>query len=344
MFAVDNWLMALATILPFIAVGGIFFWTKKRGSISDGRTIIFVVIPSFVSAFIFYKISNWNSPTDFLDNFRISFAASFLEDLLFFSIFGCLLFYLQRQSWFSEKRLEDRINFLFNAKNLTSEERTYLKDAVAKSAADFLSDKTIVELVDFDKLGMLKINVSRRFRIGNYLKEQDAIYHFDAWLEADKMPDGRVAMTVHPISTQSILINGLGKVQKLGDKTFLSNHTEIAAEGVFEVPGRNLRIKPGQAIECFYRFEGWQPTLAVPVNEDHYQISIKKHWDRMTIELVNGLSKVAEICVTGPDGVPTTYELPPGHRAEDRWEAVNVSPDKTIGIRFLSFDDHKVVA
>lgn len=338
--AIDNFLLILAIFLPILTLVCLYFWNKHLSKLSDVNVISFVFVAAAISGIIFFKVSGWHEPVGFLDNFRISFAASFAEDILFFAIFGCVVFYLQRQSWFAEKRLEDRINFLFNAKNLTSEERTYLKDVIAKSAADFLSDKTIVELVDYQKSkSLLKIKVSRQFRIGNYLKEQDAIYQFDAWLQADAMPDNRDAMTVYPISVQTIGIDKAKKITKFNDKFFLSKHRTLKSSEVFEITERSIPIKPGRAIECFYRFEGWVPTSRTEQTE-HYAISIKRHWDDMAIDLVNGLPLEAEICIIGPDGEPTTFTLPPGHHAEERWEAVNVAPDKSIVINFLEFNPH----
>jgi hypothetical protein len=349
----DDQLLVAAILLPLIVLIALYVIDRLWIRLHDLVVILAMIVASAISASMLFHVSGWNAPAGFLDNFRISFAASFAEDLFFFTLFGCLIFYLQRQNWFAEKDLEDRINFLFNAKQLGSEERTYLKDAIAKCAADFQADKTTIELVEYQpRTKMLKLSVSRQFRIGNYLKEQNASYLFDAWIEADPMPDNRDAIEVFPISVQSLIPQESAKPKKLADKRFLNAHTKLKGGQIFEVKEQDLSIRPGHLIECYYRFDGWQPTAieapnshstAIEAPNGHYQISVKRHWDRMSMELVNRLQLEAEICVVGPDDAPSTYVLPPGHRTEERWEALNVAPNRTILIKFLAFRPHNPV-
>lgn len=269
--------------------------------------------------------------------------ASLIEDIIFFSIGGVVVFALQKADFYRSRRLEDRIDYLFNAKYLTSEERSYLKREIATFACDYWDDRTTVDIVEHDEEhNMVKLDVTRIFRVGNYLKEQSAIYTLLSTLTPDPMPDSRCPMEIFPISYRIMTISGDGEPEPIGTHQKLRDFTQLKTSNEkFDFKSNPIDIPPGQIVECSLRWRGWQ-SLQAPAqkdgetgNDSHdvYEMTFRKHWDVVVLGLRNSLETSIKVTIESPHGTDV-FPLRRGFASDREWRGLDVKPGTQVKVRF----------
>lgn len=259
------YLIFFALIPPALAIVLTFaFWDylrKKSDYIILGLFISSLCISALLVSLSAYK----NETTDFRNSYLLSFASSLTEDVIFFSIIGVVLFILQRRDFFKDKGLEDRINFLFNQKNLTNYERSYLSKKLASCTTDFKKNYVHLDIKSIDKQNnMIEIDVYRVFSMGNYLKDMNAKHLLDVYLEADKEPKLKVALEIHPVFKTAFSKKDYENHRReervpLGRPKDLTPSASLASGEKFQPGEVEIEIEPDQIVECSYRWNGWQP-------------------------------------------------------------------------------------
>jgi hypothetical protein len=308
----------------------------RLAAIFKGMWPVLACLAAVILASVFFLKAAGNvPPTDpFSAALSLGFVASLFEDILFFTFLGFVALFVQQTEFFRTRKLDERIDYLFNAKRLTSEELTYLKEKVAEIACDFRAEETTVDVIAYDEANaMVQIDVTRRFRVANYLKEKPAYYDWKMEILADVMPDGRASMSIFPPVTTLFQEKPDGSLIPLGDAKGLKDQiVEIPSKGgAFEMRDNRLPIGPQQVRECRSRFVGWQPLLGDDGKPDSYRLQVERHWDRICINVVNSLQRDVAVSIGSPD---KAVRLTAGDHAASAWAADNVEAGREIFIEF----------
>ena len=349
---------ALAGII--FVCGVVYFFWKLRDAIggNDGKRpfsalfneleIVFAALLVIAAMGGALLLAALHIPEDlpFLNTVTVGFVTSLLEDMVVFLFLGLVLMVLQRSEFYRSRKLDDRINYLFNAKNLTSEELTYLKDELATIACDFREDLAIIDVKALSENGKLvKLDILRRHYVGNYLKERPAIYNWEIDLEpgplSSSMRDKMPAMTVYPSRTTLYDEADDGHLIEVGEDQKLHEIQHLAhGDAPFTPDIERLEIKHGQVREYRSRFERWQRLHKISDDENRYEIPVKHHWDEMTIDLKNSLTHRLKITTQyTDDDAPTTTILGAGDHAVHAWSRPNVEAGGVLTISFEILDD-----
>lgn len=341
-------LVAVLVVTAFIA------WLRLRpANKSEAATLLSDTVPVLLvmlGLLLSWAVLTFGSLPDLaFDQFMTGFSASLLEDILFFSMGGLILFMLQKADFYSGRRLEDRVDYLFNAKRLSSEERSYLKQELQSISCDFIRDETVIDLVELDAAHhLVRLDVSRRFLIGNYLKEQKALYKFESKIAHDAMPDARVAMEVFPVSMRPVARK---QPAPKGAKNIAPRFEEFESIGVpdvhgahelrrtadapFEIkPALEILIAPGQIMMVEVRWRGWHDYTAVGAAGEPFEVEFIRHWDAVSFRLRNSLTQEVELRL---DALQTKqpYTLQSGMACDKEWSGLDVTPGTKVLARFM---------
>lgn len=346
----------LAGLVLALALVLFTWWLRRKGDFRPGTAIRFADVTPLLATvaavlaswgiFHFYAIANLNG-TDF----KTGFSASLLEDIIFFSVVGVILFVLQKADFYRGRRLEDRVDYLFNAKKLSSEERSYLKQEIQAISCDFIRDETVIDIVEYDaKFQLVKLDVARKFLIGNYVREQNAVHRFESRIAHDDMPDARDAMEIYPVSTKLVREKVAGRHASGGPVVDFDDFDTVGranTHGIHESrksvdpafalnPPLELAIKPGQFAIVEVRWRGWQPvgpSKEDPAKNECFEVEFIRHWDAVSFELRNSLKQDVEITLEALN-TAEPYTLQSGMGCDKEWSGLDVTPGTKVLIRF----------
>lgn len=308
---------------------------NRLGAVLKGLwPVVLSLIAVVIASLLFLKAAGNVPPTDqFSTTLSLGFVASLFEDILFFTFLGFVVLFVQQTEFFRSRKLDERIDYLFNAKRLTSEELTYLKEKVSEIACDFRSDETTIDVKEHDEaLKMVRIDVTRRFRVGNYLRERASIYDWKMEIEPDPMPDKRDSMTIYPPVTTLYQERADHTLTVVADAEEIGPLKTISAVGeTYELRDKRFPIAPQQVRECRSRFEGWQRLFHPNNQPDSFEILVERHWDRMSIRVVNSLMQPLVVHFRE---IRRKVRLAPGDHLSEAWLGENVESGRKISIEF----------
>lgn len=265
-----------------------------------GSLIIAIVVFIGIVCFFFYKYGL----SDFLGamklyespNFGVSFMASAIEDVLFFSILGLTVFFLALRKPEKES-LETRVWYLFSGENATVEARDYVRHAINKLACISPHTKITLNIDSFDQsINAFKVYASWELNLANMYDNQeyyDNEISSEIFLDDINVPDG---------------ING----QALSMKTVYSDKTCTHINGPINIDNENLKYK--QVFEmklspngsCTHLFDSWQYNQV----DGEYILSPIRYTEKF------------EVILRNTSGRSITYRESDGH-AIPRQELVN---------------------
>lgn len=223
------------------------------------------------------------------------------SDLLFFGVLSFLIMLIQRKEYDSTRKVEARIETLFNADTLSSEALNDLKRGIRKVGCSFVYDRTIVELKEWDsEHKLLLIEVTRSFYVRSYFNDLSAIYKPKLRLMLDDMPDGRPAGQVLSVVKAFVERKRNGHLSEgLRDEDALIDAPiELVSGEEFKWNGPEIVIEPDQVLMVRQRYQGWQKL------DDNYSMHMIRQWDFGEAYVKNSLPESVNVDVqtSKPDG------------------------------------------
>jgi hypothetical protein len=271
--------------------------------------------------------------------------ASLLEDLIFFSVIGFIILVVQRREADRSRNIDDKIDLLFNAKKLGSDEISYLRDEVRKISADCQRQVTELDVIDHDPANsLILLDVSRRFQVGNYLRDEPAEYTFQLGITPDDACGNRPCLIVFPSISTSMVPNGAGGWARGADDQILDEGGEVEFPNRYRPDSKVVQIPARSLREFRTRLRGWQPLYKptpqppagafgpVKPELDHYNIVFAKHWDEVTVNVRNSLQRQLRVTIKAVDA--TTFDLQPGDHRFQALRVQNSSAKSRIAIVF----------
>ena len=269
--------------------------------------------------------------------FLQSLSASFVQDVVFFSLLGFLVLLLQRRETDRDRNLDDKVDLLFSAKRLRSGEAAYLREQVRTIAADCVQHITQIDVVDSDEeRELIQLDVSRRFYVGNYLKDESAQYILKLDITPDAVEGHDPCMHVYPTIVNSVTKSGTEWLRSADDEV-LEPAKDLSSGDAYRPAPKHLEIESDQIREFRTRFQAWQMIYkGAPTDGerelDAYEISITKHWDEMQIHVRNSLKKSISITISGKES--RDIKLLPGDEHRKAYRIENLSANSKIDIMF----------
>lgn len=242
------------------------------------------------------------SEVEFAKAFSTGFISSLFEDILFFAFLGLLIIFYTRIEFYKKLTEEERIKFLFDAKQLTAEEIASLKRRLPEIACNYLTSSTIVEIRDIAKGGgYFKLDVSREFLVGNYFSKGEARYDWLLNVSADagakKIAGQKPIMKVHESRTFLKPDSDSASAALCVQEITLHQYQKIYADNPrFSAPAAGLPIPPLHKRIIRSRYEAWQEASDInkPINATTgtgYVVRITKEWSAFSTILRNSSSR-----------------------------------------------------
>lgn len=313
----------LGIMVIFIGVYFLFRKWADIASVKNGlRDEFDVIITTFIILSVaclsfFLGLARLPPEMTFWGGIANGFVGSLLEDILFFLLLGLAVLIVQRLEFHRTRKLEDRIDYLFNGKDLTALEKAYLVTRIQRDACDFEKIHTQIQVLEYDSENkLLKIDVTRRFRVKNYLTDCLAVHEWVMSLEPDKMPDDRTAIEVFPAQTTLLDLENSENMPDV-ESEVLSDFTELKKEtDKFELRPQGLTIPDNKIRECRGRYRGWQPLFdsVDSSNPEAFVITVENHWDTMSIDLTNSLLTPVGFKFESEDGTKKIRLTPGDHK------------------------------
>lgn len=370
----DNLLYVTGFILLVIGMACAFITIIRNNSdesykknldraVRDAKPIVilFAAVLGFTIMVTVAALNAGSDTGDLWDSFKLGFSSSLTEDILFFGVLGIGIFVLQRNDFFKSKRFEDRIDYLFNSKDLSSEERSDLKQKISEIATDFQMDRTTMTVEDISSdYKWIKLDVVRVFTVKNYLDDWNAEYNFGSEITPDNLPQslieqGEKALIVYPVSIERSFVDKSGQVRKVGEVDYLSAYESFPGTHgkIFHLKDQKRTIKPGQTMSCSLHFVAWhelvpanksKKAIVDKISDNHvrienaapYSIHALRHWDSWAIDFINKLQEELSISVEIPSS-STNIKVGSGRRTEDAWTDEDITAGKKVLIRFTEF-------
>jgi hypothetical protein len=267
----------------------------------------------------------------------VSFSASLVEDLVFFSLLGLFVVLMQRREADLSRTMDDRIEILFNAKTLRSGEAAYLREQVRTISNDCRESYTFVDVIDYDKdNGLVQIDVSRQFYVSNYLTDESSRYELKLDIAADDVVPHDPAITVFPTLSRQVRRERGEWVEDGGGAQPLDPGGTVPQGGVYSKGRKFINIPAHKTLEFRTRFRGWQPLILIDAAtgatvDEFYQVEHAKHWDRIEVEVRNSLQQKLAVTIKGGD--TREFTLLEGHDSAFTME--NLPSKSTIAFRFV---------
>lgn len=259
------------------------------------------------------------------------FFASLLEDLFFFSAVGFVIFVVQRREFERGRNIDDRLDTLFNAKSLTSEELTFLKEQVRAIGCDFRRNDMIIDVQEYDAVNnCVRLDVIRRWSVASYFQDESAEYHWEIDLIPDDIAGVTPLMEIYPTQRRTLHLGP--------KKRWASEVVELHPAVVLSTPERFRqalpieRVEPDTVWEFRLRYRAWQMLTTAAGLRDPWQFTARKHWDTCSVRVRNSLSRAIRVHVEGKES--RTVDLGAGAEQIDALELSNLTPGSTIEVSF----------
>ena len=266
-----------------------------------------------------------------------AFLASLVEDIAFFAALGFLIVAIQRREYNLHRKIGDRIDSLFNRKPLTNDEIGYLKDQISENACDFIWNETFIDIVSYNhEHSAIKLDVARRFHIGNYLTDLNALYKWRIRLQPDE---------ISPLTDEEPFefypffrgwkenSNGSTKPPILSE--VIADGSIVAKGHVWDKTLVETAIEPGEVCEFRMRYRGWQPLTHLPDSSEPYpyELESQRHWDTMEVTVRNSLAKPVNIVIKGPKG-PRSVTIGSGDHLREAFHAKDLPTRSEVHVMF----------
>ena len=345
--------VVLAILVLIVSAALIFRYSGRTGGptlkllAAEYKTILFCFAALFVTL-VFLALAAWYA-TPGGDGFGKAIlqgiTGSLAEDLAFFSLLGFIIVLVQRREADLNRSLDDKIELLFSAKKLRSGEAAFLRNEVRKISADCQALIVDIDVMEEDAANdMIRIDVSRRWIVANYLAAESAEYSWNLQITADESGGHDPAIFVFPSYTTVMSMGADGIWQRSTDDEPLHPGGEIPERGVLRSEKQILEISPDQGREFRTRFQGWQPlhlkTSGPPVGmigpvrpePDTYRLKMDRHWDEIEISVRNSLKRPIRTTISGSGS--RMLDVEPGEKKIRAYRGENLKADSHVYVSF----------
>ncbi len=337
-------LIVTAVIVLISSFATILRITSKSGGISLSSTlrdylpiVASLLVFGIVATIIFFAAQYASENDGFRAPFLQSLSASFIEDLVFFSLLGFLILFFQRRDADRGRSVDDKIELLFSAKKLRSGETSYLRDKLKGISYDCISMVTAVDVLEVDEAqNLIRLDVTRRFYVGNYLDKDSAVYPFEIKIWSDDAVDRNPAIKVFPTLTNGVFMRD-GEWNRSGDDEILEPGVDLSKGEDLISETKHLEIAPGEVREFRSRFKAWQSIYKGGINGpkdelDSLELTISKHWDDTQFHVRNSLNRTVAIAISGRES--RQIKLLPGDEVRKAFRIENLSANSKVDITF----------
>lgn len=320
----------------------------------DYRSVLwcFLALSGLAALLGFYADGAAGAGGDFWATAAANVFASLVENLIFFSLLGFGLLIVQRREADRNRGLDDRLDLLFNAKQLRSGESSFLRDELRRISADCQSMEVAIDVVDHDTTeGLVEIDVMRNWLIANYLSDESAVYDWRLRIASDAIPSRLVAMTVYPSYSATLTRASDGEWRNATDDELLHPGGDLGSSERLDSDPRPLTIEPSAAREFRTRFRGWQllydgpPVPSAdrmgPVRPDpgSYKFNVSKHWDEVRVMVTNSLKRDLRVSIyqsigSGPQKLLRKMDLASGDRQRQPVRLENLPAGSRVYVSF----------
>lgn len=344
----------LACLILIVSAVLIFRYSGRTGGPTlkllavEYKTILFCFAALFLTLVFLALGAWWATPKseDFGKVILQGMTGSLAEDLAFFSLLGFIIVLVQRREADLNRSLDDKIELLFSAKKLRSGEAAFLRNEVRKISADCQALIVDIDVIEEDAANdMIRIDVSRRWLVANYLAAESAEYSWKLHLTADQAGGHDPAIFVFPSYTTVMSKGSDGIWQRSADDEPLHAGGEIPEQGSLRSDEQRLEISPGHGREFRTRFQGWQPlhvkTSGPPGDAigparpdlDTYRLKMDRHWDEIEISVRNSLKRPIRTTISGSGS--RMLEVEPGEKKIRAYRSENLKADSHVYVSFV---------
>jgi hypothetical protein len=192
-----NWPVIFVALACLTFVGSavlIFRYSARTGGpkirvlAGQYKTVLFCFAALFLTLLFLALAAWWSTPSNesFAKAILQGITGSLAEDLAFFLLLGFILVLVQRREADLNRNLDNKIELLFSAKKLRSGEAGFLRNEVRKISADCQTLAIDIDVIEEDAaLNLIRIDVTRRWLVANYLSSETAEYAWRLRLTAD---------------------------------------------------------------------------------------------------------------------------------------------------------------
>lgn len=346
--------VGLACLTLVGSAAGIFRYSARTGGpkikvlAEEYKTVLFCFAALFLTLLFLALAAWWSTPPaeSFSKTILQGVTGSLAEDLAFFSLLGFILVLVQRREADLNRNLDDKIELLFSAKKLRSGEAAFLRNEVRKISADCQTLAVDIDLIEEDaSLNLLRIDVSRRWVVANYLASESAEYSWRLNLKADETGGRSPSIFVFPSYTTVMSKGPDGAWQRSTDDELLHPGGEIPDGAKLQSDEKRLEIPPDQGREFRTRFQGWQPLFAgedgpppgligpVQPAPGTYRLKMDRHWDVIEISVRNSLKRPIRTTIIGANN--RNLEVEPGEKKERAYRGENLKAGSHVYVSFV---------
>ena len=345
--------VVIACLVLILSAVGIFRYSGRTGGptikllAAEYKTILLCFAALFMTL-VFLALGAWcATPANesFGKAILQGMTGSLAEDLAFFSLLGFIIVLVQRREADLNRTLDDKIELLFSAKKLRSGEAAFLRNEVRKISADCQALIVDIDVIEEDGANdMIRIDVSRRWLVANYLAAESAEYSWKLQLTADDAGGHDPAIFVFPSYTTVMSKDSDGTWRRSADDELLHQGGEVAEMGTLRSDDQSLEISPGNGREFRTRFQGWQPLHRKVVDPsgddigpvrpapDTYRLKMDRHWDEIEISVRNSLKRPIRTTISG-SGI-RMLEVEPGEKKIRAYSSENLKADSHVYVSF----------
>ena len=361
-FGLEQTQLALLALGILLAACAVVAFVQRRQVVAIARLIwtdyrsvawCFLALTAFAVALGFYADGASVDPSGFWNASVASVFASFVENLIFFSLLGFGLLVVQRREADRNRGLDDKIDLLFNGKTLRGGEVAFLREELRKISADCQTLEVEVDVLGHDPdQQLVEIDVSRTWLVANYLADESALYSWRLNLSADAAGHSP-SLAVYPSHSTALSSGRDGEWRSASDDEMLHPGGELECGQTMKAETVPLTIPPREAREFRTRFQGWQrlyATSAVPSagaaagpvlpEPDSYRFKVSRHWDEVRLTVRNSLKRPLAVSISqsigeGERKAVKRLELPPGDRQRHAHRFENLPANSRV---YVSFD------
>jgi len=237
--------------------------------------------------------------------------SSMVGDIIFFTAIGVVLFVIQRREFERGRNLDDRIDTLFNAKKLTSEELSDLKRQVRRIGCDYRRNESVIDIRDHDEgRGCLWLDVTRRWYVASYFSDEAVDYEWRLKVRPDDLAGVSPLMVIFPSRMRTHHLDGEGRQVSATEAIELHGQVSLVTPETYQHPSRHERIEQRTMREFHARYQAWQRLLKADGTRDYWEFEAEKHWDAFDLKIINSLRSRVRIHVRAKE--PRTFELTSG--------------------------------
>lgn len=258
-------------------------WIKNH---SFGIIITILILLSVL--FVFLTIKTDRVATLIGSEFLISFRASLLEDLIFFSLIGLVLYFVTFRS-IDDEEVDRRIESLISAKNVTEDAQNHFKENFKSLLTYYKTLRVDVIVTDVNSDKYIKIESSFNGDIYNFSKDMNVETKVRAYAFSDsKEHDSSGQITLLEI------LDSKGNKLENGAITMIP----VDKEKGFV---KNMYVSVGLNTYIRFRFKFWIwnfLSLDKPLDNSGFKISTDRFVDKLEIYIKTTTKDIFDIHIS----------------------------------------------